>query len=388
MINKNLFRKVFFGLLFLTLGGITVNAQMRIGGTVVPNPSAVLDLNPDEGDGTQRGLALPRVQLVSTTDITTIPAPKKGLLVYNVRTQNDVLKDNVYYFDDTKWVRVISGALTINDFDSNVYLPFGDSIAYYFSQTNLGDTIINYISNNMTQELVNSIFADVEGLRGITINKGTDKVKIGLPPGAAGQVLEYNGTSWMAVNRDFDHDDIVKITNEIKTYLTLGGKVYSAGNNIYFTNDTIINANAAAIGDSLLSNNSYVIQFGDSLAYHFSQTTLGDTITNYLTASPTFINNFIDTLKSYILAVNSLYTADENLIHLKVAKFTVDSTEIAGAVVDQIINNVNNLGDTLVAYIGKDSTFVQNLVENKYFTEILAHDTTFITNLANDSVFI
>jgi hypothetical protein len=57
-------------------------------------------------------------------------------------------------------------------------------------------------------------------------------------------------------------------------------------------------------------------------------------------------------------------------------------------VVNQIVNNINNLGDTLVTYIGKDSIFVENLVENEYFTKTLAHDTTFIKELLFDSVFI
>jgi hypothetical protein len=55
-------------------------AQVGIG-TNTPNSSAALDLN-----SSNKGFLLPRVNLTSTTDATTIISPASGLLVYNTNT--------------------------------------------------------------------------------------------------------------------------------------------------------------------------------------------------------------------------------------------------------------------------------------------------------------
>jgi hypothetical protein len=90
-------------LLFLP-GMASLYAQMRMGGSTAPNPSAVLDLNPDEGDNANRGLALPRVKLISTTSASPMAAHVKGMYVYNTELVND-LTEGIYYNNGTKWVR-------------------------------------------------------------------------------------------------------------------------------------------------------------------------------------------------------------------------------------------------------------------------------------------
>jgi hypothetical protein len=109
MTKLNKFREMFIGLLlFMLLGSASVNAQMRIGGSAAPNPSAILDLNPtDDSDNAIKGLALPRVELVATTDSTPLKAHVKGMYVYNTATVGDVTP-GVYYNDGAKWCRVLA----------------------------------------------------------------------------------------------------------------------------------------------------------------------------------------------------------------------------------------------------------------------------------------
>lgn len=89
----------------LLLSGLlfgSINAQVGVG-TSTPNPSSILDVNvnnlPANG---KKGLLLPQVALTGTNDVTTIPNPANGLLVYNTATTGtsptNVVKDNVYKF--------------------------------------------------------------------------------------------------------------------------------------------------------------------------------------------------------------------------------------------------------------------------------------------------
>jgi hypothetical protein len=88
----------FFAVLLM---GITVQAQVGIN-TASPNPSALLDLN-----SSNKGLLLPRVTLLSTSDIVTIPNPAKGLMVYATQDMGTgitaIQKDTLYKFDGVRW---------------------------------------------------------------------------------------------------------------------------------------------------------------------------------------------------------------------------------------------------------------------------------------------
>jgi uncharacterized protein (TIGR02145 family) len=101
-------QKLFFLVLTLLFLGVTsMNAQVQIGGSAGPNASAILDLNPDEGNATL-GLSLPRVSLVNLTDPNPLPAHVKGIMVYNLTTSGDELNEGVYYSNGERWFPVIS----------------------------------------------------------------------------------------------------------------------------------------------------------------------------------------------------------------------------------------------------------------------------------------
>lgn len=93
-------------LLFVLLQ-INVHAQVGIG-TSNPDLSTILDLY-----STNKGLLIPRVQLLNINDITTVPvtissnSPEQGTLIYNLSdagtTPNNVFKDTFYIWNGTQW---------------------------------------------------------------------------------------------------------------------------------------------------------------------------------------------------------------------------------------------------------------------------------------------
>jgi hypothetical protein len=155
-------KKIFHFLLTMSLLGVAgvANSQMRVGSNEAPNPSAILDLNPNNGNNAVRGLALPRVKLVSTTNCAPLAAHVAGMYVYNTETTGNV-KPGVYYNDGTKWIAPGgSGSLDLSDLTPDDYNKIQILIARNFN-SELGDTIISYINNNVTQELTDNIMKNV-----------------------------------------------------------------------------------------------------------------------------------------------------------------------------------------------------------------------------------
>jgi uncharacterized protein (TIGR02145 family) len=101
-------KKIFFLMLaFLIWSAASMNAQVRIGGMTDPHGSAVLDLNTaDATNNGTLGLALPRVELQSTEDQSTIANPVVGLAVYNTTKMGSgvtAVVPGIYVFTGTAW---------------------------------------------------------------------------------------------------------------------------------------------------------------------------------------------------------------------------------------------------------------------------------------------
>lgn len=76
-------------------------AQYGIG-TMSPSPSSILEIQ-----NANKGLLIPRVSLISTTDVVTIANPATSLLVYNLNTANDVTPG--FYYWEGSW-KTLKGA--------------------------------------------------------------------------------------------------------------------------------------------------------------------------------------------------------------------------------------------------------------------------------------
>jgi hypothetical protein len=100
-------QKLFFlALALLFLSVTSMNAQVQIGGTAGPNASAILDLNPDEGDATL-GLKLPVIALgdVSVFQLSETAEDADGITVYN--SNDETIGGNgkgIYVWEEDKWV--------------------------------------------------------------------------------------------------------------------------------------------------------------------------------------------------------------------------------------------------------------------------------------------
>lgn len=129
-------------LYILTLCSISLFSQVGIG-TTNPDNSALLELN-----SSNRGFLLPRVSLLSATDITTIPNPVEGLMIYNLQS-NCNLGPGMYVFDGTKWRR-------INYADSRSYTRLiRDEIGF-------SNVTISTINSNNSYGPFSSLFDNVD----------------------------------------------------------------------------------------------------------------------------------------------------------------------------------------------------------------------------------
>jgi len=99
LLREIMIRKV-IPLLFLFLGNF-VSAQVGIG-TREPNPASALDIVAKD-----KGILLPRIQLLSEQDKSAIVNPEESLLVYN--TGSTSLVAGFYYWSNAKWTQLLAG---------------------------------------------------------------------------------------------------------------------------------------------------------------------------------------------------------------------------------------------------------------------------------------
>ena len=102
-------------LIFSALGGLLFAQNGQVGiNTPQPNSSAVLEISADPPPNstitTKKGLLLPKVSLLSNGHVATVPAPAKGLMVYNLTDAgafpNEVKANTYYYWNGTKWMAI------------------------------------------------------------------------------------------------------------------------------------------------------------------------------------------------------------------------------------------------------------------------------------------
>ncbi|CAM3841287.1 MULTISPECIES: hypothetical protein [Flavobacterium] len=141
-------RLLYFKIIFLF--SVSLTAQVGIG-TTTPNASSVLDVS-----SSNKGVLLPRVGLVSSTDVVTVSSPIKGLIVYNKGTAG-LTPAGLYRWSGTKWNAFVDES----------------------SSTLQGGTVGNSFSNTV-------------------VSIRNRPVTMSSPMGT--QLLRYNGTSWVNSN--------------------------------------------------------------------------------------------------------------------------------------------------------------------------------------------
>jgi len=112
--------------LLLTLAltaSLWTSAQVGIG-TKTPAAGAILELK-----ASNRALLLTRVALTGTNDLTTIPTPVAGMIIYNtadVGGVNAVKANNLYRFNGTKWDYIVD-----EEYFQNIFGSLNSSILGY-----------------------------------------------------------------------------------------------------------------------------------------------------------------------------------------------------------------------------------------------------------------
>lgn len=118
---------------FVLLGAY-IQAQNIGVGTNNPNPSAKLDVVSTNG-----GILIPRVNLVSVNDNTTIPSPATGLMVWNIGFGTDGFYFNSGTSTAPNWVRVLDSTSSMNDADADPSNEFNTNVTLTGNTLNVID---------------------------------------------------------------------------------------------------------------------------------------------------------------------------------------------------------------------------------------------------------
>jgi hypothetical protein len=229
----------------------------------------------------------------------------------------------------------------VNQISQETYITrLGDSLAYYISNTTLGDTVLNYIANHFSNKLGDTILNYITNhfptelgdtiLKYIT-NHVTQELtnnimaKVNIASANNTVTVKGNGTSNidLSVNIPTISDSLVSNN----TFVTNLGTTL-VNNETYVTN----------LGNKLVSNPTYITNLGDSLAYHISNTTLGDTILN-------FITNKAPVVKQATIAVVNGEFDTKNLIFRGTTSVATNALKVVA--IEPVFSNLEMCNDYL-----------------------------------------
>lgn len=207
-------QKKFFCLLCIVLLVIFKAQQGGVGiGTTSPNPSAVLDVT-----ASNKGLKLPVVSLTSTTDVTSIPNPKTGFVIYNTSVAGSGTTDvdkGVYAFNGTVWEKMFTKANVVTEVEK---IPF---ITPVFAASNIATsasitagTTTSLTFNTLYQNLPTGVQGSAGAYTGYTIQENGRYVisytvdtrnTAGDTNGSSALFVQKNGTTacTYAMERDY-----------------------------------------------------------------------------------------------------------------------------------------------------------------------------------------
>ena len=168
-------KKVFFAAFIITAACKITQAQSVAVNTdgSTPHASAILDIkNPN------KGLLIPRVSLISETDVTTISSPLVSLLIYN---SNNALPDGdgYYYWNGSKWTKLAT-RLNLSNLAWNVAGNTGTNPANDFIGTTDNKALVfktNNVLSGKIDPVPNNVF--LGNAAGLSMNGGTNNAFFG-----------------------------------------------------------------------------------------------------------------------------------------------------------------------------------------------------------------
>jgi len=235
-------------------------AQVGIG-TTNPNTSSILDIS-----STNSGLLIPRIPLVSTTDVTTIPTPAVSLLVYN----SGFAPNGYYYWNGTIWVHLTqptnAWSLTGNSGTASAtnFLGTTDDVDLVFRRNNIRSGFIGNPNtsggNKNTSFGANSLNAAGTGIRNTAFGSNV------MPANTTGQLNVSVGDQSMFLNQGGNANTVIGV-----------GALYSntsGNNNVAIGRNALTSANAnnnTALGFGTLRQNAsgnYNVAIGNQAGYN------------------------------------------------------------------------------------------------------------------------
>ena len=224
----------------------TSNSQNIGIGTSSPNNSAILDVS-----ATSKGLLIPRVNLISFTDVVTVPNPAVGLLVYNTNAAmaNGELPSStktgfyVWLGAPNYWKKMVSMLDLYESNTNDAFLLGGNNIPNY-DTVKLGTTnnrpLFFIVNNNFVGRLDTS--GSVAFGRDALKNNDAGKRNIGIGQNA----LELNGFN-------------VFSADGLDSNIAIGDKAMQNGqgidNNIALGYSALRNAGPTAVNDNIAIGN-------------------------------------------------------------------------------------------------------------------------------------
>jgi F0F1-type ATP synthase delta subunit len=349
--QKKSWRHLIFVLLSLLLSATaSVNAQMRVGGTQLPNANAILDLNKSEGSNGVKGLLLPRVELVGTTNPSPIPFTlnTRGMYVYNVASAGDVTP-GVYCNDGSKWVKVAaSGSIVINDLSPNFITDIQVNIAKNFT-SELGDTIINYVVNNVSDSILAKMNVTSNDQTVDVVRSGSD-FDLSVNISVIGDSLVSNPqfitnlvTDSVFFSTLYDDTHLKQMIDSVASLIRRGA-------------DTVL---VQEIVNKILSDTALISQI-------FNDTTIVNNIITNLIYDDTHIKQLLDSLLNKTNVIDTIFNT-----------IVYDDSKLQ-SLIDSLLSKTN-LGDTIINYI-------TNHFPPAFGDTILQHITNNVTQALTDSI--
>ncbi|PIF30501.1 hypothetical protein CLU81_0931 [Flavobacterium sp. 9] len=139
----------------LFLGSYTAYSQVGIG-TPVPNSSSQLEVV-----ATDKGVLIPRINLTSSTDVTTIKNGNiNSLLVFNTVSISDITP-GYYYWYNNKWNRIVISSEISQSPGTVIYNPVNQQFTYIDSSGN--SQILDFNSIVKTNETITTLVSNIDG---------------------------------------------------------------------------------------------------------------------------------------------------------------------------------------------------------------------------------
>ncbi|KIA93503.1 hypothetical protein OA93_21860, partial [Flavobacterium sp. KMS] len=411
----NLMKNKLLPLLFV-LGSYSAYSQVGIG-TPLPNASSQLEVVASD-----KGILIPRINLTSSTDATTITnGNQNSLLVFNTANVADI-KAGYYYWYDNKWNRIVISNEVAPSTGTVIYNPTTQQFTYVdasgvtqtvdFTQvvkssetlTTLtkdaandgkyvyksedattttidvvGDVINNASSivNNpiFTTELANVIKTD-ETLTTLTKDAANDGKYLYTSENATGTTIDVVGdvitnSSTILNNPAFK----TEITNVIKDEETITTLVNNGGGSYTYNNEAGTPVNIDVVGDvttnfSTIANNPAVTTIIENIATKTVGAVTFDSTTNQFSYTDAAGNPQVVDISTIVKANETLTTLDKDPANN--GKYLYTSENATGTTIDVVGDVITNASTIL-----SDPTFTTEL------TNIIAANET-LTTLVNN----